>query len=269
MYVRFRNAIEQGIRNVALSGSRLFRTGSIATREKWQATDIWRKHRCVLFITRYFHKSENYSYFHNFRMRDHLQRERVIKTYDARHRLMTTGVSDTKYDLLDPPGWGDAPPPAAESTAAAAVSAAAAAAGPAATEEDVDCIWDSDKEEWIKVCLSSCLCVCVLMLMCVCPHGFVCVSSRRFKPLKPHMCRRRASERPKSGLSKPLRGNRNGRTHLRGRQSQLWPPVPARNWMRPLLVPACGRTKRGKPTTGLHPRKNKLRERNDRSSSDI
>ena len=52
-YRRFRDYIEEGLRNVAASGSRLFRKDSMQTKEQWQAVDKWRKHKAVLFLLRY------------------------------------------------------------------------------------------------------------------------------------------------------------------------------------------------------------------------
>ena len=52
-YKNFVDALEQGIRNVALSGSRLFKKGSIKTKTSWQRVDKWRKVHVVLFILRY------------------------------------------------------------------------------------------------------------------------------------------------------------------------------------------------------------------------
>ena len=122
VYVRFRNALEQGIRNVAISKSRLFRTNSIKTRTNWHNTDLWRKHKCALFLTRMIHKSPNYQYFHNFRMSDYLQRSRVIKTYNIRHGEMTRGLTGT-YDLGDPEDWSSEPPAPAASASAISLSA--------------------------------------------------------------------------------------------------------------------------------------------------
>ena len=52
-YKNFVDALEQAIRNVALSGSRLFKKGSIKTKESWQRVDKWRKALVVLFVLRY------------------------------------------------------------------------------------------------------------------------------------------------------------------------------------------------------------------------
>lgn len=52
-YKNFVDALEQSIRNVALSGSRLFKQHSIKTKESWQRVDKWRKVHVVLFVLRY------------------------------------------------------------------------------------------------------------------------------------------------------------------------------------------------------------------------
>ena len=52
-YKDFVDALEQSIRNVALSGSRLFKQHSIKTKESWQRVDKWRKVHVVLFVLRY------------------------------------------------------------------------------------------------------------------------------------------------------------------------------------------------------------------------
>jgi len=52
-YTDFRDAVEEGIREVALSGSRLFKKGSMKTKNNWQRVDQWRKTHAVLFLLRY------------------------------------------------------------------------------------------------------------------------------------------------------------------------------------------------------------------------
>ena len=52
-YKNFVDALEEGIRDVALSGSRLFKKNAIATQTNWQVVDKWRKCAVVLFILRY------------------------------------------------------------------------------------------------------------------------------------------------------------------------------------------------------------------------
>ena len=67
--------------------------------------DKWRKHKCVLFIHRYFLKSQNYQYFYNFSFDDYVQRNRVIKTYNVRHLSMTEGKSVSTFGLPDEKEW--------------------------------------------------------------------------------------------------------------------------------------------------------------------
>ena len=52
-YRNFVDALEQAIRDVALSGSKLFKLGSIKSKESWQRVDKWRKILVVLFVLRY------------------------------------------------------------------------------------------------------------------------------------------------------------------------------------------------------------------------
>ena len=52
-YKNFVDALEEGIRDVALSGSRLFKKNAITTQTNWQGVDKWRKCAVVLFILRY------------------------------------------------------------------------------------------------------------------------------------------------------------------------------------------------------------------------
>jgi len=53
LYVRFKHALETGMRRLALSGSRLFRVRDMQSEQAWMNVDLWRKHRCVLFLVRY------------------------------------------------------------------------------------------------------------------------------------------------------------------------------------------------------------------------
>ena len=54
-YKHFKAALETGMRNVALSGSKLFKKNAIKTKNNWQKkVDKWRKSHIVLSILRYF-----------------------------------------------------------------------------------------------------------------------------------------------------------------------------------------------------------------------
>ena len=105
-YRDFQDALEDGLRNVAKSGSRLFRKDSLKTKQNWEKVDKWRKTHAVLFLLRYFLKSPNYKYFYNFEFQDYLQRVRVVKTYNVRYLAMTQGKSGDTFGLIDPPEWG-------------------------------------------------------------------------------------------------------------------------------------------------------------------
>ena len=53
LYRDFQDALEDGLRKAALSGSRLFKKGAILTKKRWQRVDQWRKISAVLFLLRY------------------------------------------------------------------------------------------------------------------------------------------------------------------------------------------------------------------------
>ena len=52
-YRDFQDALEDGLRKAALSGSRLFKKDAILTQQRWQRVDQWRKISTVLFLLRY------------------------------------------------------------------------------------------------------------------------------------------------------------------------------------------------------------------------
>ena len=77
-------------------------------------------------------------------MSDYLERQRVIKTYTARHGMMTQGLGTEKYDLEDPEGWT----PEVQTPAVTQIMQTTD------NREDPNLIWDSDLEDWMPV--SSC-----------------------------------------------------------------------------------------------------------------
>ena len=56
VYKDFVDALEEGIRNVALSKSRIFKKNSIKTRASWRGVDKWRKVAVTLYILRYVNR---------------------------------------------------------------------------------------------------------------------------------------------------------------------------------------------------------------------
>ena len=53
VYIKFKCALETSMRRIAKSGSRLFKLKDIDTKKAWMKTDVWRKHRCLLYLIRY------------------------------------------------------------------------------------------------------------------------------------------------------------------------------------------------------------------------
>jgi len=132
LYVRFKHALETGMRRLALSGSRLFRVRDMQSEQAWMNVDLWRKHRCVLFLVRYVNKEENYAPYHDFRFKDYVQRTQIIKTYNVRFSDLHTAVafdkdwvtaqlSDTEEEVPDP----------------------------VSVKRKTKRVWDSDEEEWV------------------------------------------------------------------------------------------------------------------------
>ena len=136
--------VEEGIRNIAaLRGSKQIRNNALATRQSWEDVDIWRKRQCYCFAARHYLKCENYQPYHNFLWKDAVQRERLIKTFNVRHRPLTDGSDSSHFARTFTPavaGWDDGNPESDGDTR----WDAPAAAQPAPTQE-----WDSDQEEWV------------------------------------------------------------------------------------------------------------------------
>ena len=118
--------------------------------------------------TRYFlQEEENYNAYYDFRMKDHIQRTRVIKTYEVRYWDL--------YDACDEdPAWAkdeednnvqpqmdvEAPEPAP----------ATVGAGAAAEKTSSDWVYDSEEDCFVKknsVRVSPCCNTCVLMSKCM------------------------------------------------------------------------------------------------------
>ena len=60
-YARFQHALETALRRVAKSGSRLFKVKDLMSKSAWINADVWRKHRCLIFLLRYFRKLRFFS----------------------------------------------------------------------------------------------------------------------------------------------------------------------------------------------------------------
>jgi hypothetical protein len=152
----FQNAVEQGIRNVASKGSRLFKKGSIDSREMWAKVDPWRKRRCYVFLARHFLKRPNYASFNNFRFKDYVERLRLIKTYNAAYRFDPDGI----IDLPVPEGWGETLTTSGDSVVAGPVLSS--------PSPDKPLEYDSDQEEWVEVISIDVICPYVHLRVSLC-----------------------------------------------------------------------------------------------------
>ena len=171
LYRQFLDATEQCIRNVALSGSRLFRTGSMDSAEKWRGVDLWRKHRVIVFVWKFFHKRPNLRPFDRFRERDYIERNRLIKTYNIRHREMTQGKSRRRYGLRNPTKWSQNPNVDDRIDPDDVVSDKHAPKDFGSFSQK-KLLYDSDEEDWVQVgmlCV-DCTCPVLCMRMSCCMH---------------------------------------------------------------------------------------------------
>ena len=110
------------------------------------SVEKWRKHKCTLFILRYFLKSKNYQSFLNFRFEDYLQRDRVIKTYNIRHLKMTQGESSENYGIPEPKEWSEeisTPTPIESGTTNPSISST-----PTGKK---NLRYDSEEEAWVEI----------------------------------------------------------------------------------------------------------------------
>ena len=135
--------------------------------------------------TRHFLQEDNYNAFYDFRMKDHLQRSRIIKTYNARFFDLYDACVD-EADWAEEEEDNHADPQVNEAPALASVPAAAAA-----EKKGEDWVFDSEEDCFVKkksVRVSPSSNACVLMSKCMCPHVFMCVSSRKNTCALMHNC---------------------------------------------------------------------------------
>ena len=150
LYVRFQNSVEQGIRNVALSGSRLFKKGDISSRKNWENVDTWRKRRCHTFLARYFLQRPSYKAYYKFKFEDYVERVLLFKTYDVRHLPMSSGTSEEKFTIPDPDCWGTGSPavPTSSDTGADNTNVSF---DTVQSESNPQMQWDSDNDVFVQV----------------------------------------------------------------------------------------------------------------------
>ena len=196
-YARFQHALETAMRRVAKTGSRLFKMKDIMSKSAWIHADVWRKHRCVIFLLRYYREDPNYSSFNDFRMKDHIQRVKVIKTFEIRFQQLHDCVGDEECWEKEEEEEQDHPAPEEHASVA--------------DDDAARFVYDSEEDSFVpnpktkriqtngmrpdpsverkaarrvrpesdsdNVRVSSRIRVCVLMHYCVCPYALMHVSS--------------------------------------------------------------------------------------------
>ena len=235
------------------------------SRSKWEQADVWRKHRCIIFLIRYFLKQKNYSPFFDFKFDDYKQRVRVVRTYEERFMDLSDVVEDE-------PSWGaqeEELDGVGQPAASAASSVVRGSDGPAME-------WDDDLNDFVEVnhvsslilscvlmCMEICpyttkrvsllMCACVLTHVCMCPHSYARVSLRRLSR-KTNQHQKNPSERKKHPAAQ-----RKKRRSLR-RPANIWnpslllPQVLRPTWKR-LLLPLQRRGGNTGKNPSIPPRK--------------
>ena len=93
----------------------------------------------IIFLLRYFRKDPNYTSFQDFRMKDHIQRIRIIKTYEARYSELYDTVQNEEMWVQNEVEGDDNIDPE-ESPEEASVNAA---------EETPSFVYDSEDDSFI------------------------------------------------------------------------------------------------------------------------
>ena len=97
--------------------------------------------------TRYFLREDNYNAYYDFRMHDHIQRARVVKTYEARYwDLYDACADDPVWAKKEEKGKDIAPQMAVEPPEPALPTVGA---GAAVSEEDYQ--YDSEEDCFVKI----------------------------------------------------------------------------------------------------------------------
>lgn len=172
-YLLFKRAMERCWRAVARSGSRLFKKGSLASRENWENADPWRFHRMEMFVLRYALKQKNYQPFYDFKFSDYNQRKRVVATWLIRFADLTDCLPDEE-------AWGNVNDEEDEEDVPSLAPSAGAASAASANSTEAAMVWDDELNVFVKVSTSLSVSlryyVCVLTLLCVCPYSIMRVS---------------------------------------------------------------------------------------------
>ena len=173
-YLLFKRALEKSLRNVARSGSRLFKKGDLKSRFSWEQADPWRKHRCIIFLIRYFLKMKNYSPFFDFKFADYKQRVRVVRTFEVRFFDLTEVCEDE-------PEWSGVREDDQDGVIAGAAASSSSAVRASGTDGPA-MEWDDDLNDFVQVLhyqrVSSLIGSCVLTKSHVCPYTVTRVSLR-------------------------------------------------------------------------------------------
>jgi len=110
--------------------------------------EIWRKRQCYIWIARYVLEQGNYNAYYNFLWEDHVQRERLIKTFNMRHAPLTDGSNKSTFArtfVPAEPGWDEDGDDSDVNSDIPASGPSHDASGPSHTELE----WDSDNETWV------------------------------------------------------------------------------------------------------------------------
>ena len=138
--------------------------------------------------TRYFLEEENYNAYYDFRMKDHMQRTRVIKTYEVRYWNLYDACDDDPAWAKDDEDNDEQPQMDVEAAESAPATVGAAAA---AEETGEDWVYDSEEDCFVNknsVRGSPCCNTCVLKAKCMCPQVVTCVSSCQNACVLMHRC---------------------------------------------------------------------------------
>ena len=123
---------------------------AMASRDEWHKVDIWRKRECYIAAARYILGLPGYLKYISFRWSDYVSRASMTKTFNLRHKPITTGQGDVH--VPDSDCWDNTINHRARKpfVRVPRVNGKDDNDTTSTNADEPELIWDSENEEWVE-----------------------------------------------------------------------------------------------------------------------